>query len=93
MAMEASEATIRPAPFNGPLRRNPANPRYFTDDSGRAIYLAGSHTWAVMQDMWLESRPRRNMDYEGFLQLLEATGLEDPWARAQRRRLSALLFT
>jgi putative thioredoxin len=28
-----------------------------------------------------------------FLQLLEAQGLEDPWARAQRRRLSALLFT
>lgn len=28
-----------------------------------------------------------------LLQILEATGLEDPWARAQRRRLSALLFT
>lgn len=28
-----------------------------------------------------------------FLQMLEAQGLEDPWARAQRRRLSALLFT
>jgi putative thioredoxin len=28
-----------------------------------------------------------------FLQLLEAAGLEDPWGRAQRRRLSALLFT
>ena len=28
-----------------------------------------------------------------FLQILEAEGLEDPWARAQRRRLSALLFT
>lgn len=28
-----------------------------------------------------------------FLQLLEASGLEDPWARAQRRRLSAVLFT
>ena len=28
-----------------------------------------------------------------FLQMLEATGLEDPWARTQRRRLSALLFT
>ena len=28
-----------------------------------------------------------------FLQLLEAQGLEDPWARAQRRRLSAVLFT
>jgi putative thioredoxin len=28
-----------------------------------------------------------------FLQLLEAQGLEDEWARGQRRRLSALLFT
>ena len=28
-----------------------------------------------------------------LLQLLEAAGFEDPWARAQRRRLSALLFT
>ncbi len=28
-----------------------------------------------------------------FLQLLEAQGLEDPWSRAQRRRLSAVLFT
>jgi putative thioredoxin len=28
-----------------------------------------------------------------FLQLLEAAGIEDPWARAQRRRLSAVLFT
>ena len=28
-----------------------------------------------------------------FLQLLEASGLGDPWASAQRRRLSALLFT
>ena len=28
-----------------------------------------------------------------LLQVLEAAGLEDPWARAQRRRLSAVLFT
>ena len=28
-----------------------------------------------------------------FLKLLEAVGLEDPWAKTQRRRLSALLFT
>jgi len=28
-----------------------------------------------------------------LLQMLEAGGLEDPWARAQRRKLSALLFT
>ena len=28
-----------------------------------------------------------------FLQMLEAAGFADPWGRAQRRRLSALLFT
>lgn len=28
-----------------------------------------------------------------LLQLIEAQGIEDPWGRAQRRRLSALLFT
>ncbi|MEA1072433.1 tetratricopeptide repeat protein [Sphingomonas sp. LY160] len=28
-----------------------------------------------------------------FLQMLEAAGFEDPWGRAQRRRLSSLLFT
>jgi putative thioredoxin len=28
-----------------------------------------------------------------FLQLLEAAGLDDPWSRSQRRRLSAVLFT
>ncbi|WP_395622023.1 tetratricopeptide repeat protein, partial [Sphingomonas daechungensis] len=28
-----------------------------------------------------------------LLQLIEAQGIEDPWARTQRRRLSAVLFT
>ncbi len=37
---------------------------------------------------WNEGAARQR-----FLQLLEAAGLEDPWARGQRRRLSALLFT
>ncbi|NUS99600.1 MAG: tetratricopeptide repeat protein [Sphingomonas sp.] len=37
---------------------------------------------------WNEGAARKRL-----LQLMEAQGLEDPWARAQRRRLSALLFT
>jgi len=37
---------------------------------------------------WNEGAARARL-----LQILEAAGLEDPWARAQRRRLSALLFT
>lgn len=56
--------------FNGPLKRNPHNPRYFTDNSGEAIYLTGSHTWAVMQEMWSENEPRHEMDYDGFLQMM-----------------------
>jgi putative thioredoxin len=37
---------------------------------------------------WNEGAARKR-----FLQLLEAQGLEDSWSRAQRRRLSAVLFT
>ena len=37
---------------------------------------------------WNEGAERQR-----FLQLLEAQGLADPWSSAQRRRLSALLFT
>ena len=37
---------------------------------------------------WNDSAARKR-----FLQLLEVQGLEDPWSGAQRRRLSALLFT
>ena len=37
---------------------------------------------------WNEGAARQRL-----LQLIEANGLEDPWGRNQRRRLSALLFT
>jgi putative thioredoxin len=37
---------------------------------------------------WNEGAARQR-----FLQLLEVQGLEDPWSSAQRRRLSAVLFT
>jgi len=37
---------------------------------------------------WNEGAARKRL-----LQLIEAQGLEDQWARAQRRRLSAVLFT
>jgi len=37
---------------------------------------------------WNDGAARKRL-----LQMLEAVGLEDPWASAQRRRLSAILFT
>src|SRR5712691_6826812 len=77
--------------FHGPLRRHLTNRRYFTDDSGAAIYLTGSHTWAVLQDMWLEETPRRNMDYVGFLDMLEENG--SSWTRGSRSHCAATWAT
>ena len=41
----------------GPLRVSAVNPRYFTDGTGRAIYLTGSHTWPNFQDVGLTDPP------------------------------------
>jgi putative thioredoxin len=60
------------------------------------LMAAGDRDGAA--DQLLESI-RRDRDWnEGaarqrLLQLMEVVGLEDPWAGAQRRRLSAILFT
>lgn len=54
----------------GPLRRSEQNPRYFTDDSGQAIYLTGSHTWASLQDFGTRY-PATPFDFPAYLSLLE----------------------
>ena len=58
------------APAAGPLRICTANPRYFTDRSGRAIYLTGVHTWYNLQDLGISNPPPR-FDFTGYLDLLE----------------------
>src|SRR5262249_37897485 len=55
-------------PMQGPLRRLPTNPRYFTNDTGRAIYLAGSHSWETFQDM---AAPGAAYDYYSYLELMQ----------------------
>jgi len=59
------------APAAGPLRRLPQNPRYFTDGSGRAVYLTGSHTWANFATDMGRDRPTP-LDYEAYLDFLVA---------------------
>jgi Family of unknown function (DUF6298) len=54
----------------GPLKVHPTNPRYFSDGSGRAIYLTGSHTWLNFQDGGTTEKPRI-FDYDAFLDFLE----------------------
>lgn len=55
----------------GPLRVLASNPRYFTDGSGKAIYLAGSHTWANLVDQGTTDPPSI-FDYTAFLDFLQA---------------------
>ncbi|MGB2808089.1 MAG: DUF6298 domain-containing protein [Sedimentisphaerales bacterium] len=43
--------------FQGSLRVHSDNPRYFTDGSGRVIYLTGSHTWANLVDIGPKDPP------------------------------------
>ena len=55
----------------GPLRVLTANPRYFTDGSGKAIYLSGSHTWANLVDQGTTDPPSV-FDYAAYLNFLVA---------------------
>jgi hypothetical protein len=52
----------------GPLRVLPSNPRYFTDGTGKAIYLTGSHIWNNLLD-WSD---QPSLDYEGYLDFLQS---------------------
>lgn len=56
----------------GPLFVYPSNPRYFTDGTGKAIYLTGSHTWNNFQDD--RGRGKEQFNYTVFLDLLHKHG-------------------
>jgi hypothetical protein len=60
-------APLRAQIATGPLRANPSNPRYFTDGSGKAIYLAGSHTWANLPDRGQLNPPGVVFDYAAYM--------------------------
>jgi len=62
-------------PATGPLRVLKSNPRYFTDGSGKAIYLAGSHNWHNFQDnghrLPQGKDPPEAFDYDAYLDFLQ----------------------
>lgn len=74
---ENSQTTAKPAqpnglaPIMGPIQVSPANPRYFTDGSGRAIYLTGSHYWLNLQDGGFTD-PSPTFNYENWLDFLQS---------------------
>ena len=55
---------------SGPLVVSPDNPRYFTDGSGRAVYLTGSHTWPNLVDMSPHDPPEP-FDFDAYLDWME----------------------
>jgi hypothetical protein len=66
MTIQSSSRRTR---ARGPLRVHPTNPRYFTDGSGKAVYLTGSHTWANLQDQGATDPPPV-FDFDRYLDWL-----------------------
>lgn len=56
-------------PATGPLQVHRTNPRYFTDGSGKAIYLTGSHTWNSLVDIGRADPPEK-FDFNDYLDFL-----------------------
>lgn len=84
--VSAEEERLKANPDDHEARLAVANARMAAGDRDAA---ADALLEIIARDRdWNEGAARARL-----LQLLEAAGLEDPWARAQRRRLSALLFT
>jgi hypothetical protein len=54
-----------------PLEISEVNPRYFTDGSGRAVYLTGSHTWSNLVDMGPQDPPEP-FDFDVYLEWMDA---------------------
>ena len=62
------------------LRVLASNPRYFTDGSGRAVYLTGSHTWGSVIESHLREgigcreQPLERFDFNRYLDGLDRYG-------------------
>lgn len=66
-------------PATGPLRVHPTNPRYFTDGSGKAIYLTGLQGgWEMQDDAWggyAAPGTRIVSDFHRYLRILQENNL------------------
>ena len=65
-------ASCQPAPpEKGPLRVSEINPRYFTDGTGKAVYLTGAHTWNNLVDMHA-AEAADTFDFQAYLDFTES---------------------
>ena len=70
---EAVSGTGISTSMSNTLRVCAANPRYFTDNTGKAIYLTGSHTWANFIDQG-DVNPPPAFEWNKYLDWLQGTG-------------------
>ena len=66
-----SVSAATPKPIKLPLKALATNPNYFTDGTGKAIYLTGSHTWNTLQD-WGTNDTIQPLDFDAFVKMLAA---------------------
>ena len=68
-------AALVPAVSAAPLTVHPTNPRYFTDGSGKAIYMTGSHTWFLIQtDPPMQQTDNSYQHMEDYLDWVQSFG-------------------
>jgi putative thioredoxin len=92
---EAAPASADTAEFDRRIAANPDDLEARYELAG-ALMAAGDRDHAADQLFEILQRDREWNEGAArtrLLQFLEVVGLEDPWASAQRRRLSAILFT
>jgi hypothetical protein len=70
IALEGGKRMEGKMTATGPLKVHPSNPRYFTDGTGKVIYLTGSHTWSNFKDMG-KTDPPPPFDFEAYLDFLK----------------------
>jgi hypothetical protein len=69
-AVTSNAATLSVFASSGPLRADPKNRRYFTNNQNAPVFLTGSHVWLDLEDFSLWSR----FDYAGYLDFLVSRG-------------------
>ena len=68
---QANENALLSKKINGMLRHLTSNPNYFTDNSGEAILLTGSHTWENFLDIFSEENLPK-LDWKEWLDMMES---------------------
>ena len=69
MVLICAAAISHADPATGPLRVSKENSRYFTDGTGRAVLLTGSHVWSNLVDIG-PSDPPPAFDFDAYLNRL-----------------------